>query len=270
METVVIYQSMADMLRCVEASPRHHLPPKFFGGYKSTRQACEYVRHGATPKECETTQALLSKINDTVQHRRKMQTVAAPSGSRVVVPDVLSGMPFPMRRRISVVHDLAPVRIVVETLVSSGVTARQLEKRGAAVAALAMRLSETRPVELWASWGGRINGHDALGRVKLDTNPLTLAEVVAVMTTTLFTRNVVYAQNLIQTDSRYAEHTWRWAWNEQPNDSLRDARMRAALMLEDQDIFIPGGYFDEADQFVCDPVAWVEKYVAAQRETEYD
>lgn len=268
METVVIYQSMTDMLRCVEASPRHHPPRSSFGGYKSTREACEYIRQGATPQECERTQALLSKINDTVQHRQKMQTVAAPSGSRVVVPDVLAGMPFPMRRRVSVSHDLAPVRVVVETLVSSGVTVRQLEKRGAAVAALAMRLGETRPVELWASWGGRIRRHDALGRVKLDTNPLTLAEVVAVMTTPMFARNVVYAQNLIQAGGIYGSQDWAWAWNRQPNDDARDMRMREKLMLEPQDIFIPGGYISEADQFATDPVAWVESYVASQRETE--
>ena len=269
METVVIYQSMGDMLRCVEASPRHHLPRNEFGGYKSTREACEYIRQGATPQECERTQALLSKINDTVQHRQKMQTVAAPSGSRVVVPDVLAGMPFPMRRRVSVSHDLAPVRIVVETLVSSGVTVRQLEKRGAALAALAMRLSETRPVELWASWGGRIRRHDAIGRVKLDTNPLTLAEVVAVVTTPLFARNVVYAQNLTQAGETYEYESWDWAWNRSPDNEARDTRMREALRLEPQDIFIPGGYLSEADQFASDPVAWVESYVANQRETEH-
>lgn len=268
METVVIYQSMADMLRCVEASPRHHLPFCEFGGYKTTREACEYIRQGATPKECERTQALLAKINDTVQHRQKMQTVAAPSGSRVVVPDVLAGMPFPMRRRVSVSHDLAPVRIVVETLVSMGVEVRQLEQRGAAIAALAMRLGETRPVELWASWGGRIARHDALGRVKLGTSPLTLAEVVAVMTTPMFARNAVYAQNLIQAGAIYGLQDWRGAWNKDPTTYGRNERMREALMLEPQDIFIPGGYFSEADQFASDPVAWVESYVASQRETE--
>lgn len=276
-DIIKIYPTLADLLKQVGADRQHHLSAREFTGYMTTAQACEYVGNGATPAQCKPTEELLSLINDRVSHRQKMQHVAGPTGSRVVVAEVLAGVPYPMRRRKSVEHDLAALRIVVEPLVSGGVQTSTLAKRGAAVAALAMRLSETRPVELWAAWGGsmlvqrmqRRTRVNALGRVKLDTNPLTISEVVAVMATPQFARNVLYCETIRQTGGSYG-NDWNWAWDMEPGRGDRTARIREALNLEPQDIFIPGGHLYENAQFATDPVAWVEKYVNDQRDTEHE
>lgn len=241
----------------------------FYG--RPTREAIQYVNRGATEREQEHVREVIDRVDASVE-RRGARVEASPVGSRVCVPDVLQGVPLAMRRRVHVVNEAAPVRVVLEPLVSGGVPVRVLRARGAACAALAMALAETRPVELYAAWSMRPiahrgRNHDVIGMVKLDSAPINLAEVTAVLTTPEFARSVLFAHAASAVNRAFIPKL-HWGWQMDPMNAGRTQRMRDTLNLDPDDIFIPGGYLSEMDQMISDPVAWVHKYLNAQREAD--
>lgn len=262
------YESLDAMFAHIKAHPRSMVAERtetsFFG--RGTAGAMDYVERGASEWEQAPTMALLDKIDAGIERTRR-EYVGGPAGAFVNVPEYLAGMPMHMRRSVHTTAEAAPVRIVVETLVSAGVSAAQLARRGAAVSALAMRLGELRPLELWASWGMQSRYRNVIGRVKIDTQPLNVGRLCAVMNSREFMRSITFA-NMGAELGCNGNTAITWAWGADPTADSRNNLMREALNLEPTDIFIPGGYLSESDMMMCDPVAWVNKYLDAQREAE--
>jgi hypothetical protein len=71
------------------------------------------------------------------------------------VPAFLAGDPMSMRRMVNQVSDTRPIRIFVGMASSCTFSAEQLAKRGALVSALALQLSKTRSVDVYAINSGR-------------------------------------------------------------------------------------------------------------------
>jgi hypothetical protein len=71
------------------------------------------------------------------------------------VPAFLAGDPTCMRRMVNQVSDTRPIRIFVGMASSCTFNAEQLAKRGALVSALALQLSKTRTVDVFAINSGR-------------------------------------------------------------------------------------------------------------------
>ena len=73
----------------------------------------------------------------------------SPAGAFCSVPDVLAGLPTPMRRRVDTPDTHAPIHIYFVTTSSASVDAETLQRRGTTILALTMALSRVRPVNLW-------------------------------------------------------------------------------------------------------------------------
>ena len=268
------FDSVEDALAFI--NPRTHITRGTAWYGRDTRSAIAYVKQGAGEAEQDVVRDMLSKIDDAIPRERR-EMVASPVGSRAHVPDFIQGMPFNMRRRAHVEREFAPVRIVVETLVSAKTPLQALAMRGAATAALAMILAETRPVELYASWCMRLegdsrgrHGNNVTGMVKLDTAPLSLAHLVAVMATPEWMRSIAFAIGGTQAGYNVNMDTIgiHWGWKMHPGDALRIKRLRDTLGLEDTDVFVQGGHLDYSSDIVRDPVKWVNDQVDKQRNIE--
>lgn len=244
----------------------------------SIESAVAQTLKGASEEETREARALLDKIDAETHGRKKSQHVNSVAGHRADVGAYLVGNPLNMKRRVIAEHDRAPIRLIAEVGVSAGVSHENLARRGAALAALAVRLAEVRPVELWAAWAWAPNGnsayrrealgpakHTTTGMVRLATNPVSLAEVVAITAKAQFLRACVFTHCAYVAGRQVG--SLPWGWNLYDNHS-RMLKMREHLGLEPQDILLPGGTLNTQEQFMRDPVAWVNSYLDAQREAE--
>lgn len=75
------------------------------------------------------------------------------------VPSYLAGDPMNMRRLVNQVTETRPVRIFVGMASSCTFSAAQLAKRGALIGALALQLSKTRAVSVYAVNSGKTRKH---------------------------------------------------------------------------------------------------------------
>lgn len=241
------------------------------GWSESTRDGVAYVRKGASPAEQEPVRALLAKVDAQVRGRVRPEWADSVAGARANVPALLAGHPLTMRKRQAVEHDAAPLRVYVETTVSEGTSTHCVQVRGAAVAALVMRLVEMRPVELWAvssmdirpdAFGGWRKRVDTVIAVRLNTTPLSASELTAVLVNQTFARNVMFAvaTQMAGFNSEYI------SWGGGHDADGRMKFIRKELGADAKDILIPGGHLTQQDDIVADPVVWVNKQLDSQRE----
>lgn len=257
------YYSLESFLQeCASAS---HSQKKWSRSFSpDTDTSVSYIRRGATDAQMKPVQELLAKIDATLRSREKREIVPTVAGGMVNVPDFLQGKPLCMRRRTMVESYAAPVRIVVEPLVSGGTRDYTIRARGAAVAALVMRLSETRPVELWAVGAAKPERSEtAVSFVKIGVHPISLATLTAVLTTPEFARGCMLTAARKAVGSTSLDIDWGWYIHD---SEPRMERIRKELNLEPTDIMVPGGHLTEQDEIIRDPVAWVNKYLDPQRE----
>lgn len=141
---------------------------------------------------------LLSKLETTIEVRRKIWE-RAPAGAFGVVPDVIAGLPTPMRRLVHTADDHAPITVLSIVTCSAGIGAKTLRKRGTAILALVMALSQIRPVSLHAVSIG--DGTGARGEsvvcARINTAPLDVATAAYTLTSAGYVRRLCYG---IQTE----------------------------------------------------------------------
>lgn len=264
--TRIIHDSMGEFLSYAERAGRKVGGDKLgrsFYGADSTSEAIRYIHDGAREYETRQTRELLDSMEAAFHGRTMPIWQPDVMGAYPMVPDFLAGMPDPMRRRAQTEQDISPIRIVVNVMVSAGVERHELAKRGAAAAALAIKLSEIRPVELWAAYGGRSAHRSTVGRVRMDTSPVDIAHLVAVLSTPQFARAVTFPV-IHEANGARMNNGLGWAFGGGKQSSVET--MREVLALDPQDIYIHGGHLTEASKFGGDVVAWIESYLAPQRE----
>lgn len=269
------FNSMPEFLaRVSKIDERHKYNGRHGDTWSATTDAgIRNVLSGGRMESRDAVAAVMDKVDAQVQDRHQREYVAGVAGAFPIVPDYLQGMPMHMRRRAHVASDVAPVRIVVEVGISAGVPVSTIQKRGAAVAALAMRMSETRPVELWTaslwrpgSMRERGKSQDVGVMVKLDVAPLSVADIAAALVEPDYPRGIIFAFLLEQIGVDYMDNNGiPWIFGMNTGDPKRIAKVREFMGLDDADIFLPGGHLYEAKAMVRDPVAWVNKYLDAQR-----
>lgn len=240
----------------------------FMGGDGELSDNIAKVRRGASEQEQEETRRLISRIEYEAPVRHKPSWEPQVCGAYPMVPDYLAGMPENMRHRVMVESEASPLRLVVEVNCQASVSAADMRRRGAVIAALAMALSETRPVEVWASWGLE----EGCGRIRLDNNPLSLSVVCAVFCTPAFVRGIRLSIAAAQCGmKRAASILGIWTKTSYVMNGRyreRNEYMRGVLQLDPQDLFIPGARDnDEGDpdglrSMLRNPVAWVQRKIA--------
>jgi hypothetical protein len=221
---------------------------EWFGGtWEEARRNVEVGNLDVVPRANKLVDKL---IGDGIELEASVweQSVA---GYLPCVPAYLSGAPDCMFVQSKVPSDTAPVRIYASACCSAGVSAKDLEKRGTTILALAMKLTAIRPVELYvyADMGG--SGHAFMPCMKIETSPLDLASASYAMSHASFLRRLCFS---------WAEpHGWdgSWAWGQDPTSESAQKKTRAALELGDDDLLICGGY--SGDPLIDSPVEWLNE-----------
>lgn len=235
--------------------------PRWVGGLSKDEAIKAAIECRASNSDMEYAQSIIDKIDASVHDRERMEWQPDVMGAYPMVPDYLMGIPESMRMRQPREFELAPIKIVMEVSVSSGLSHSQILRRGCAVAALAMRLSEERAVELHCCYGGRVNGINYVWMAKLDCSPISLNQCVAVFASTSFARMVAF--NAMSAYSGPDQGSIGWAFCNPSAE--RDKDMRKLMGLEPQDLFLQGGFLPDASVMENNPVQWVHNQMEKQR-----
>jgi hypothetical protein len=203
-------------------------------------------------------EALISQLECSVEAPR---STWAPSraGAYPVVPEALAGFPDAMRRRVPAYDDRSPLRVVIDLTSSAAISHEALEKRGTAYLALAMFLSNERPVTLEAVTGLGGYGQTACFLVTtIPAQPLDLAVACSALTSAGFSRLLGY--DLIHVLGKHISGSW--PWSVQPFGDAAATfveRERAVLGLGPDDILAPPAHL--RDPAVKDPVGFVRRAI---------
>jgi hypothetical protein len=266
------FNSLSEAIEFVQRSPHTHRHDHYdeatkFYGFMDLKGAIAYLQAGAqaNSREMRAAVALLDKIDSSAHNRHRDTWQAREFGGYAVVPEYLAGMPMNMRHREPDESDVSPIKIYLEPVVSAGVDETELLRRGAAIAALAQRMSEERPTELHvaAALGGGQAGA-IIYDIRLDTCPINLAQAVAVFATPQFARKFSFnLADAIAGTNRCFNGGWGFA---HPDASRsRERSLRKALDCQPQDIVLVGGYLDDAKLMRENPVEWVNRQLEKQR-----
>jgi hypothetical protein len=219
--------------------------------------------------------ALVSKAEKLIEQisvdaqRERVSWAPSRGGAYVVVPEALSGYPEPMRRRITVVDDRAPVRIMVDLTSSAVVSTADLVKRGTAILALAMLLNQDRAVELSAVVGLNSGHGAAFAVVRLGQSPLDIAVACNALTSVGFTRQMGYQFLQTREESRSGGE---WAWGLAPDQfggrQKYVEKMRATFGASEKDVIIPAAWVH--DEIVQKPVDFVKRSLDEATRVEAD
>jgi hypothetical protein len=166
--------------------------PTWFGG-ETREDSIRLAQQGNTNLVPEA-EALLSELDVAIETPRRVWD-RSPAGAYASVPDVLAGLPTPMRRQVYVADDRAPITILSCLTISAGVSTSIIRRRGITILALAMALSRIRPISLnvlTVTDGLRDNTGENVIMAEINTKPLDLATACHALTSAGFVRRITY------------------------------------------------------------------------------
>lgn len=252
-----------------EAAARKQFYGSMFrwAGGRKLHEAIEFTKCGADEADTKIAKDLIEKIDASFRDRESQQWVPSVCGAYPIVPEFLMGLPQNMRQRMPVEDMRAPVKICVEVTVSAGCERNTIVERGAAVAALAMRMSEERPTELHLLYAMKDTAQDAqygelMTLVRMSSSPLSLSHCVAVMADPSFCRMVQFAHMFGQTKSN-GKTSIPWIGGVQTKE--RDKLIRSAFNLTPHDVIVEGGHLTYQNEIVRDSIKWVHDQLERQR-----
>ena len=241
------------------------------------KPAAENIITGTVPDDMmRRAREIVDAVDTSFRDREVNQWMPSVAGAYPVVPEYLIGMPESMRARVPVESDQAPLDIYIEANIAAGVTARELTARGTAIAAFIMRVSEGRPVSLnFLSHNklgtGTAKGRHVFMRCKLDTHPVSLAQVLSMFAVAKSCRAVRFAaiQGVLldqgmrcEPNNDSFEPAWRGLLD---NKTARANKIRELWGIPDNAIVVQRGNYEDADLMEYDPVEWVHRQLEKQR-----
>jgi len=145
-----------------------------------------------------------------------------------------------------------PVRVFASCVVSSGISAADLERRGAGILALVLKLSKIRTVDLYVMMDGGSPDNDrcAIPIVKIESRPIDMASASYALSSAGFSRHLLF-----EAGYSFLGFNGSWAWNENPRSESYQTKLAATIGATEEDIVIPGGHL--SDPLIKDPVKWV-------------
>lgn len=203
---------------------------------------------------------LLEKISDVTEGVPQRVWSASPYGAYPVVPEYLMDSPTPMRM-LSSQGDVSPVKVVVSTTCSGGISKETMTARGTAILALVMKLQQIRPVELYLLAEGNHQGtKDLFVMIRVDTKPLSIAHACFAMANVGFARQLTYAWM-----THY--HGWTGGWPVNYRRGNYATIVRAECGIEPEDLWIPSSYLHDSE-LIYNPVQWVNSQLKKYNQTE--
>lgn len=256
------YDSLGELIAHIKGTGYRDHYGSWAGG--ESEKCYSDALNGVSSQDTKYAEQLMAKINASFQDTKRCERVRTVSGSRVHMGAYVSGKPNNMIRRRSLVSDVAPIKLVIETTVSGGMSKQDIQARGAALAALGAVLSKVRPVELWACWGlGSGSRVCSIGMVRIPTTPLSLSQALGVMGTDGFARRIAF--NEIHSKGDKYSSIGGWAISGDTGSDARGEKMKAAMGLKPADVLIQGGHLYSRDLIIADPVKWVDMQLAKYR-----
>lgn len=233
------------------------------------KEYCAYFKAGAGDSETCGAKKLVNKIDASFRDREVLQWMPSVQGAYPIVPEYLAGFHECMRAKRAVGSDIAPIKVMLCTNVASGVTHTTMARRAAAYAAFVMRLSETRPVELYAVslFHHRNKCVDVGAVVKLDATPIDLSQIIAAFNPSVARGCTFTKLGELAGDTERESYPFELKGVSAYKD--RKGYVKAAreyLGLVESDVMLDSGILTDVNAIDADPVAWVHKQLEKQRE----
>lgn len=206
---------------------------------------------------------VLLQLETTIETTRKAWD-RSPAGAFCSVPDVLAGLPTPMRRLVSTSSEVAPITIFADTGSSAGVGADTLRQRGIVILALVLALTRIRPVELYQlDVGSGIKDGETVEVAKINTTPLDLATACYVLTSAGFARRLVYQ---LEESINGASGQWPMGFN-YSNPTNYYTTLKPKLVADaSRCLIIPAARLN--DDLLSNPVLWINTQIKHFTEEE--
>lgn len=206
-------------------------------------------------KHVSAAEQMLDQLRDEIEVPRP-QWSQSPFGAFPNVGEFLAGEMDCMRLMISDPSQTSPIRIWFDPTSSAAIDHADLVKRGTAVLALTMALSQIRPIELWT-----YSDLDAHGKglslicAKIQTAPLMLSEACFAMCNPGYARGLTYGL----AEARMG-FNGMWGFGDYCADATERAEiMRECLGASKDDIIIPG--ISVKDELVKDPLSFIRREI---------
>jgi hypothetical protein len=245
-----------------------------YGGWTTSRALSEMRSLGGASVDWARLNGWIDEAGkrvDATFDRPKREWVEAPMGAYPIIPDVLRGYPMPMRHMSAVGLEQSPMRIVIDCASSWSVNGDLIFKRGIYIAALVLRLMETRPVQVEAAYGVQVDGalpFLANQMILVAMDPADLMREVAYMSGgNCFTRHMGPLAAVVHTRADINCNLF-WLWKNERHgeqqDELYAQRIRKAMHLDHGDLYVPPANYWDIQQLEADPGAWLRQAMNAQ------
>jgi len=258
-----LFDSPGELADYGQANALEHLvaqenrgPRGCWSGGLSTADACRTAREGDL-SAVAASDALLSKFERFAFETGRKAWLDDVTGAIPNVPAFIAGHPLAMRRRVRQDSASAPLAIIVDVTTSSRVSARDIQRRGAAILALVRILSTRRPIELWA--GTMLDADNRRSAVhtfaRIETSPLDLATACFALVHPAFSRHLCYGLACL--------HGFAGGWPYGAHARHRPhmaAILAPAFTHATQTLCLPP--LHAADQSCTNPEAWLEQRLA--------
>lgn len=196
--------------------------------------------------------ALLKQLNERVEspHFVWEHSIA---GAFPDVPAYLAGEPEHMWHRTPKPDDRSPLRIWVGLTSTWNIPNYLLRKRGIALAALAMALSEVRPVIVTPFYQLNLLGNSKSQGIiswDLSTSPIVLSELLPSLSDPLLSRYMTRTATFIVNPELQQE----------PAGYFGSTKPTDLIYYKPDDLYLP--VIHASDPLLTDPVAWVKTQLA--------
>ena len=205
---------------------------------------------------------LLSQLDSVIETPR-LAWERAPAGAFCCVPDVLAGLPTPMRRQVHTNDERAPITILIDTGSSGGISAETLKKRGIVALALVMALSRVRPTTLYqldVGSGPKDGTNETVLTTKINTSPLDLATACYLLTSAGFARGLVYT---LEEKLNGNSGGWPQGYNYYGGDKAVNPyyeKLKLRLGFDpNKTLIIPAARLN--DELLSNPLKWIDKQI---------
>jgi len=199
----------------------------------------------------EESEKFLADIEDQIPMSRGWRNVDDVVGAVPNVPAFLAGHPQCMRRRMRVSRDNAPLTVYMDLVSSSGISEKNVLRRGIVLMTLVRMLVEHRPVELWIGTTLQDGHTSGTAAWRIDTAPLDLARAAFHIADPKMSRLFGYAMCETLTNCHLGGTVYR-------NDE-KEQRLRQVAGWYDT-LYVPAiGMYDP---MVDNPVGWLRGVMA--------
>lgn len=235
--------------------------PEWFGHGDTFAKQQELIAKGGDETLVPAAMKMLDKLHVAMPETDRSVFIPAVAGAYPCVPDYIMGLPEPMRKRDVIYDTGAPIRLGAYTGCSATISHSQFIARATCFLAIIMRLvDEGRPVEVYAVDSGNGTDGETLITVKLQSAPVSIAEIGHALTNLGFTRRVFYgAQDAMGNGYNGA---WPAKFDCATNGRYYAAKLAKRLNL---DVLLPPLYGTQSNALMADPVKWtLDQYNAIQ------